>query len=69
MIWYKHGKRHRVNDKPALVKPDGTLVWYLDGFIHRGDDKPALIAADGKSMEWYRVGMCYKYTDLCVHYY
>src|SRR3989344_2097281 len=54
-IWYKNGKRHRENDKPAVVWSDGTQEWYKNGQLHRENDKPATVWSDG-TQEWYKNG-------------
>ena len=47
-IWYKNGKIHRDDDKPAFKMTCGpnifdALIWYNNGKINRYNDKPAMI--------------------------
>jgi len=60
--WYKHGKRHRENDLPALVYPGGHENWYWNGKLHRENDKPAVIINGTK--EWYTNGQRHREQDL-----
>ena len=62
LIWYKNGKKHRDDDKPAVIGGDGGLVWYKNGKIHRDGDKPAYIGADG-SLEWWKNGEYHRDGD------
>jgi len=29
--WYKNGKLHRDNDKPAIIWNNGDMSWYING--------------------------------------
>ncbi len=60
--WYRLGKIHRSNDKPAIVERDGTLQWWKDGKRHRSDDQPAYIGHDGVH-EWCRRGKLHRGHD------
>ena len=53
LLWYKNGKEHRDDDKPARILADGRLEWYKNGLLHRDGDKPALIDASG-SLWWFK---------------
>jgi hypothetical protein len=59
-IWYKNGKFHRDNDKPAKISSNET-VWYNNGLIHRDGDEPALIWKDYKI--WYKNGNIHRDND------
>lgn len=50
---------HRDNDKPAVIKLDGTKKWYRNGFIHRDNDLPAIVWSSG-GKEWYQNGKLYR---------
>ena len=50
--WYKEGKVHRENDKPAVIS-DGTKEWWYKDKRHRENDKPAVIYSDGAKQWWY----------------
>jgi hypothetical protein len=54
--WYKNGKHHREDDKPAIVYADGTQFWYFDGKLHR-ESGPAVIYTDGHEELWYKNGV------------
>jgi hypothetical protein len=41
-MWFRHGKLHRDNDRPALITPELTR-WYSCGKLHRDNDLPAEI--------------------------
>ena len=56
--WYLNGKRHRENDLPAIIRPDGTKYWCLNGKLHRENDLPAIIYPDG-TQEWWLNGKEY----------
>ena len=57
--WYKNGKKHRENDKPAEIWPDERIKkWYKEGKIHRENDKPAVISTDKK--EWWYKGKIHR---------
>lgn len=66
--WYRHGRLHRDDDKPARKEyVFGKLfreTWCQNGFVHRDNDKPAYREYDpetGKVVEekWYQ------YNKLC----
>jgi hypothetical protein len=29
--WYRNDQRHRDNDQPAMIYPDGTKYWFQHG--------------------------------------
>ena len=51
--WYKNGKIHRDNDKPAVEWRDFDKFWYKNGKLHRDNELPAIIYVDG-NMEWWK---------------
>ena len=71
--WYKNGKYHRGNDKPAYVfyNDDGSIsaeLWFKDGKKHRDNDKPAVIdyREDGsvESKSWCKEGEFHRDNDM-----
>ena len=38
---------HREGDKPAIIKPCGTVVYMVNNTIHRDNNKPAIIYPNG----------------------
>lgn len=72
--WYKYGKKHRDNDKPAVImkksvikdkwavddEDDDSLIsiWYQNELIHRDGDKPAYI--DDDCQKWYINGKLHR---------
>jgi len=60
--WFKNGKLHRDNDKPAVIWSDGEKNWHKDGPLHRDGDKPAVIQANGAKV-WYKNGKCHRDND------
>ena len=59
--WYKEGKLHRENDKPAVIY-DEAKQWYYHGKLHRENDKPAIISLEGEKSYYYH-GKEYDPTD------
>lgn len=58
--WYRNGKLHREDDKPAIVdKGTGCLSWFINGKLHR-INKPARVLLNG--YEWYNNGVLHR-TD------
>jgi hypothetical protein len=55
--WYRHGKRHRDGDLPALIDSFG-MCWYINDELHRDDDKPAVI--DNMGICWYNHGLVHR---------
>jgi hypothetical protein len=51
MAWWSYGKRHRGNDRPALITPT-RQEWWLNGERHRDSGKPAVIHQGGRSEYW-----------------
>lgn len=47
----KSNKLHSVNDKPAIIREDGTREWFKHGVRHR-DNGPAVKKADGTEEWW-----------------
>ena len=60
--WYKNGKLHRGNDKPAIEFPDGSKSWYKNGKRHRENDKPAIEYLSGTKV-WYINGKRHREND------
>lgn len=56
-IWFKNGKRHRNNDKPALISLN-KYEWWKDGKLHRDNDLPAVISPD--QLIWYKNGKIHR---------
>ncbi len=52
--WYRHGKLHRDNDKPAVITTE-VQKYYQHDELHRDNDKPAVIYANGTKL-WYQHG-------------
>ena len=50
--YFKNGKLHHNEDKPALIHADGTLKYYKNGRLHRDGDKPAVVHIDGYKEYW-----------------
>jgi hypothetical protein len=46
--YYKEGKLHRENDKPAIEYYNISREWYKNGLLHRENDKPAVVFTGGK---------------------
>jgi len=61
--WYKYGKLHRDNDKPAIVWDNGSKAWYKSGKYHRNGDKPSFIDKEDGSKEWWKNGKLHRYGD------
>ena len=52
-------KIHRCDDKPAIIKSDGTQMWWQNNKIHRDNDEPAIIKASG-AKEWWLNGKLHR---------
>lgn len=39
--WMADGERHKNDDQPAVVMPNGSQYWYQHGKRHRDGDQPA----------------------------
>jgi hypothetical protein len=50
----KEGKRHRNQDKPALVT-NFANIWFDNGIVHRDQDKPAFVTS--RCNAWFYKGM------------
>lgn len=51
--WYKDGRMHRDDDKPASMS-NFEFVWMHNGQQHRPYGLPAVIRADGTCSYWYK---------------
>ena len=58
LYWYKKGKMHRDNDKPAVMYSSGYKAWFQNGLRHRDGNKPAIIRGNGDKL-WYKNGVRY----------
>ena len=48
-IWKNsEGRRHRDDDLPALIHPNGYYSWWQNDKRHRDNDLPAEIWSDGR---------------------
>jgi len=56
-------KRHRDNDLPAVIWPNGTQSWFQNGKLHRNNDLPAVIWSDGRQW-WYQNGKRHRDNNL-----
>jgi hypothetical protein len=56
------GKLNSIEDKPAIIRANGTKSWYINGKRHRDNDKPAIIEANGDKV-WYINGNCHRNND------
>lgn len=57
--WYWHGKLHRADGGPAVIKAHGTQEWWQDGERHRAG-APAVEYADGRPGKWYFKGQMHR---------
>lgn len=57
--WCKNGKRHRDDDRPAVVWENMAHEWYQNGERHRDGDRPAVIRVDG-TQEWWKHGKLHR---------
>lgn len=60
-MWFKHGVKHRDNDKPA-EELSSYDAWWQNGEMHRDGDKPAVDSGDEKI--WYKHGLVHRDHDL-----
>jgi hypothetical protein len=64
--WWRLGKRHRCNDKPAIIRNDYSKVqeWWHNGRRHRlnSKDEPAVIYSNGQR-EWWKYGKMHREGD------
>lgn len=71
LYWYRYGKHHRDNDKPAVMLKE-CHFWCQYGKLHRNNDLPASIHENGEK-EWYQYGKLHRnndkpaYTNLLGH--
>ena len=65
IIFYKVlGEFHRINDKPAIIEPNGDLRWFVGGLLHRDGDKPAIIRKRGYGdLAWFKNGVEHRDDD------
>lgn len=45
-MWYRHGRRHRDHDEPALLSIEGSMEWHQHGRRHRDHGLPAMLFAN-----------------------
>ena len=64
--WYKDGKAHREDDKPAVELSSGDKYWYKDGLPHR-DGGPAVEQINGDKY-WYKDGKYHREDGPAVEY-
>lgn len=50
--YWKSGKYHNDNGKPAIVHPDGREEYWVNGKRHRDGDEPALVRPNGIIEYW-----------------
>lgn len=50
--WYRNGRCHRDNDRPAIIRGSGQMEWWRDGAMSRAAGLPTLTRRDGQ-MEWH----------------
>lgn len=57
-IWFENdaGQPHRDEDKPSVIRSDGTIMFYKNGDLHRGNNLPAVIYSDGGT-EYFNHGL------------
>ena len=56
-------KLHNVDDKPAIIFPNGIQHWYKDCLLDRDFDRPAIDEPNGKQC-WYKNGLSHRDNDL-----
>jgi hypothetical protein len=59
---FKNQKIQSENDKPAIIRANGSQYWYDDGLLHRDNDLPA-ITHNGLCI-WYNHGYRHRENDL-----
>jgi len=57
--YYKNGKLHSKDDRPALTTSEKTRIWYKNGVIHRDNDKPAIIYGNNDKL-WHKYGKLHR---------
>ena len=59
IVWRNNNKLpHREdNDKPAIIKRDGTLIWYHHGNFHRNSGKPSFVNHELQYLRWHHHGI------------
>lgn len=56
--WFnKRMQYHRGNDRPAIIRADGSSEWIVNGLRHRDNNKLAVLSANGVH-EWWSHGVC-----------
>ena len=58
--WYRYGKLHRENDRPAIIWISGLKEWWYKGKRHRENDKPAVVTKEGIGIKYFLNGKEYK---------
>jgi ankyrin repeat protein len=53
--WIQNNKHHRTDDRPAVIRPDGTREYYYKGTLHR-IGAPAIVT-ENKSASWVNEGI------------
>ena len=57
-IWRNsQGKKHRSEDKPAVICINGDCFWLRNGYYHRDNNLPAIIWPDIYTCKWYQNGI------------
>jgi hypothetical protein len=51
-----NGEIHSIEDRPAVIYSNGTMIWKSHGIIHRDGDKAAVISLDG-DLFFYKDGL------------
>jgi hypothetical protein len=51
--WTLNDKRHREDDKPAVITSLGDRFWYKNNTLHRENDNPAVIYGRLNTEEWW----------------
>lgn len=46
------GDFHREEDKPAVIRANGSQFWVRNGKTHRDNDKPAVVYPNGEKEYW-----------------
>jgi hypothetical protein len=68
--WYRHGKRHRDSDQPALIlthqSKDKRKEWWVNGQLHRTEG-PAIIWENGRE-KWFCQGKCHRIGGPAIKY-
>lgn len=65
VVRIEYGVYHSINDKPAIVKPNGDAFWYYKGNLHR-ENGPALLKVNGNYV-WYKHGIRHRDDGIAYH--